>query len=124
MRRLFQLVLIATSIAAFTGIACAQSTAWPGNQSKPNGVSSIDLVTIAEPGVRQKCRVHEITVEAITCGVGPLREAVVYKRSDVAAIIVPPNHTLRVTGIIELVAGAACLAGSFFVPVVKPVWSS
>ena len=115
MRKFFQLVLIATSISAVAGVASAESTAWPGSQSKPNSISSIDLVTVSEPGVRHKCRVHEITPETITCGVGMLREAVVYKRDNVAALIVPPSHTLRTTGIIELIAGAACLAGSFFV---------
>jgi hypothetical protein len=112
MRRFLQLILIVTSL---TGIAGAQTSNWPGSQSKPDGIFPIDLVTVAEPTVRQKCRIHEITPDSITCGVGMLRDPVVYKRDDVAALIMPRSHAMRITGIIEFVAGAACLAGSFFV---------
>jgi hypothetical protein len=103
------------------GLACelarAQDTAkWPAKQDKPSGVLPIDLVTMSEPGLRHKCRVHAITEDQIVCGVGFGRKAVVYKREEVAALIVPPDHSTRTATILYLTAAAGCVAASFFPP--------
>lgn len=89
---------------------------WP-LQDKPAGVLPMDLVTVADPSTRHKCRVHSITAEAVTCGVGFGKKPLVYHRDNVAALILPPTHATRFATIVELSMGAAYLAGSFFVPV-------
>lgn len=99
------------------GVARAQEpTRWPENQSKPNGLLPVNLVTVSEPDVRHTCRVHAITEDHIVCGVGVGRKPVTYRREDVAAIIVPPDHSTRTANIVFLTAAAGCVAASFFPP--------
>ena len=99
------------------GVARAQGlTKWPSKQDKPAGVLPLDLVTVSEPGVRHKCRVHSVSEDQIVCGVGFARKAVVYRREDVAALIVPPDHSTRTANIFYLTAAAGCVAASFFPP--------
>lgn len=102
---------------AVCGLARAQKTSkWPQNQHKPAGLLPVDLVTVSEPDVRHKCRVHAITEDRIVCGVGFARKAVTYQREDVAAIILPPDHSTRTANILYLTAAAGCAAASFFPP--------
>ena len=103
------------------GILCAVArgqdvTKWPEKQDRPAGFLPVDLVTVAEPGVRHKCRVHAITEDQIVCGIGFARKAVAYKREDVAALIVPPDHSTRTANILYLTAAAGFVAASFFPP--------
>ena len=119
MRRHFWtiVVLVAAAGCAVCGMARAQDTAqWPENQDKPSGVLPVDLVTVSEPSVRHKCRVHAITEDQIVCGVGFGRKAVTYRRENVAAIIIPPDHSTRTSDILYLTAAAGCVAASFFPP--------
>jgi hypothetical protein len=100
-----------------SGVAGAQDvTKWPEKQDKPAGVLPLDLVTVSEPGLRHKCRVHAVTEDQIVCGVGFARKAVVYRREDVAALILPPDHSTRTANILYLTATAGCVAASFFPP--------
>jgi len=114
--------LFAAALALSSGtFVLAQNTSpWP-LQPKPAGTLAIDLVTVSEPGVRHKCRVHSVTETAITCGIGPFRKPVIYPRENVAAIILPPTHAAMIDTVLELTAGAACLAASFFVPITAVV---
>lgn len=115
-------LLLASAVCLMmAGLACeparAQDTAkWPARQDKPSGVLPIDLVTISEPGLRHKCRVHAITEDHIVCGVGFGRKPVVYRRGEVAALIVPRDHSTRTANILYLTAAAGCVAASFFPP--------
>jgi hypothetical protein len=110
-------VYIAAICSAACGVARAQQTTkWPEKQDKPRGVLPVDLVTVSEPGVRHRCRVHAITEDQIVCGVGFAQKAVTYRREDVAAIIVPPDHSTRTANILYLAAAAGCVAASFFPP--------
>jgi len=77
--------------------------------------SPLEIVTLSQPGVRHRCRASAITTDSLTCGRG--RKAVVYQRSDVAAIIAPPTHSDRHAVISFYAVSAASLAGSFFVPI-------
>lgn len=110
-------VYMATVGSAACGVARAQEmTRWPQKQDKPSGLLTINLVTVSEPDVRHKCRVHAITEDEIVCGVGFARKAVTYRREDVAAIILPPDRSTRTANIIYLTAAAGCVAASFFPP--------
>jgi hypothetical protein len=110
-------VYMAAAGSAACGVARAQEkTQWPQKQDKPSGLLPVDLVTVAEPDVRHKCRVHAITEDQIVCGVGFARKAVTYRREDVAAIILPPDHAARTANILYLTAAAGCVAASFFPP--------
>ena len=119
MRRRFwtTLACMAAVGSAMCGTARGQEiTRWPEKQGKPSGLLPVDLVTVSEPNVRHRCRVHAITEDRIVCGVGFARKAVTYRREDVAAIIIPPDHSTRTANILYLTAAAASVAASFFPP--------
>jgi len=115
---LFLAVLLAGffPLAAHSQEATQLDPHWP-LQSEPAGILPIDLVTVSEPGVRHKCRVHSITETEITCGVGIGSKPVVYPRENVAALISPPSHAALIDTILEVTAGTACILASVFVPI-------
>jgi len=124
MRARYLAIMVALALAG--GLLCPlaraqDATNWPAKQDKPSGVMPIDLVTVSEPGVRHKCRVHAITEGQIVCGVGFGRKPVVYSREDVAALILPPDHSTLTANILYLTAAAGFVAASFFPPATAAV---
>ncbi len=114
-------LLVTAACLVMAGSGCERALAqdpskWPSKQDRPAGVIPIDLVTVSEPGVRHKCRVHAITEDEIVCGVGIGRKPVAFKREDVAALIIPPDHSTLRTNVLYLGAAAGCVAASFFPP--------
>ena len=90
--------LARTTLIAFflsaSSIALAQTQAqtnWPqpGNHAD---YGTVEVITLANPGHRNYCRVHAITPDTIVCGVGAARKPVLYHRDEVAAILDPVNH--------------------------------
>jgi hypothetical protein len=77
----------------------------------------LDIITVTQPGVRHRCRLHTITNDAIVCGVGIGKKPITYQAEDVAAVLERHPDPTKTVSVIVLVAGAACLAGSFFTPV-------
>jgi len=78
--------------------------------------STLDIVTLDQPKLRQHCRVHEIKADAIVCTAKHHRADTTFQREEILAIIEPPAHE-NLTGCAEA-AGlvAATIAASFFVP--------
>jgi hypothetical protein len=106
----------ATSMA--TAPLAQQHSEWPEYQQQ---AGTLDLVTITEPAIRNKCRVHTITADSITCGHGMGRKPIVYRRDTVAALINPPDQSSRNAVIYQSIVAAAWIAGSFFVPIAPVV---
>jgi hypothetical protein len=113
MRELLSVVLF----FALAGSMQGQDHSQWRTQSGPTGGKAIDLVTVSDPSLRHKCRVHSITEAEVVCGVGPLRKPVIYQRENVAALILPPTHSALVSSILEVAVSAGLIAGSLFVPI-------
>jgi hypothetical protein len=76
----------------------------------------MDIVTVANPNVRQHCHLRELTTDTITCKAARHHAEAVFNRLDVLAFIAPPSHA-NLIGFLEVGAiVGAVLAASFFVP--------
>jgi hypothetical protein len=127
---LIAILLYATTLTAFAQTAGVppksplpqptphQSIAdWPAPApSEKLPQSNLDIVTIDQPTIRQRCRVREIQHDTITCHAAHHRPDFVYRREAILALIAPPSHENLIG--IATAAGlvAATLAASFFVP--------
>lgn len=121
LNRIASCIVFGVLLLGFAKSSHAQDTQrdlsyWP-EQAASKGTLPVYVVLVSQPGVRHRCRAHEVTPTQIVCGLGIGRKPVAYSREDVAAIIDPPNHSARNAEILVLATGAACLAGSFFVPI-------
>jgi len=111
-----QILLFLTLTISITGAAYAENVStWPTDRGSLQG--RVDIVTQSDPGTRQRCRVHQLTENSITCGRGIGRKAVTYQRSDVLSIINPPSQQDRFIAWEVGAVSAALIAGSFFVPI-------
>ncbi len=125
---LIALLIYATTLTAFaqqTGtsptprrsITPISTAGWPAPApAEKLPQSTLDIVTIDQPKLRQHCRVHEIKADAITCTAKHHRAETTFQREEILAIIEPPAHE-NLIGFAEA-AGlvAAIIAASFFVP--------
>jgi cobalamin biosynthesis protein CobD/CbiB len=59
-----------------------------------------------------------VTKDAILCRARFAHKPVVYRKNDVAALILPPSHSERYTFIAGVAFTAVCIVSSFFVPAV------
>jgi hypothetical protein len=102
--------LIAT--ACCSTLTAQSHTDWPAPTSHPE-LGPIEVLTVTAPGILHHCRVHSITTDSITCGVGLARRPVVYQRDNIAALIFAPDHSgehLFVACISVVVAGTVVAA--------------
>ena len=110
---------ITISLAALLlpALLAAQATAeWPKPNTHPD-VGTVDLVTVSDPGMRHKCRVHSLSADTITCGAGFARKPVVYQRDNVAAIISRPEHSGEYVCFAFIsIAVAGTVAAAIFLP--------
>ena len=128
-RCLLACVLVACTTAAATAqtsdaaiVAGPSTTAipsavnWPTERFEQRFALRLDVVTIARPGVRQRCNNFQVTTDTVTCRSKHHHTQQVFQREDVAALIDPPYHGDRAGQFALLGVAMVALAGSFFVP--------
>jgi hypothetical protein len=93
---------------------------WPHERWSLPNPNEVIVVTLARPGIRQRCRVPELTLDTLTCESPHHRASTIYQREDIAALIAPPSHQERNIMLIPVALMAVSLVGSFFVPL---AWS-
>jgi hypothetical protein len=90
-------------------------TDWPSPNRFPTYSHALQVITLARPGVRQRCDLQVIDTDSITC-MDRNWNRIHYQRDEIAAIVDPRGHgdlleTLLFSGFV-----IAALTGSFFVP--------
>jgi hypothetical protein len=86
----------------------------PGNHSD---YGNVEVITIARPGVRRPCRVHEVTAHSIVCGIGVARKPLVLQSDEVAAVLYPRDHSgENIFFICTAAAVAGTIAAAIFLP--------
>ena len=88
---------------------------WPVATRSASDDHVLAIVTIARPGIRQSCKVDEITEDAIVCRSNHHKK-ITYQRDEIAALIEPPSHHERNIMLVPVALMAVSLVGSFFVP--------
>jgi hypothetical protein len=90
-------------------------TDWPSPNRFPAYGHDLQVITVARPGVRQRCSLREIDEDSLVCLDRNLNH-IVYHQDEIATVIDPRYHGDRQATIIGFGIFAALLAGSFFVP--------
>jgi hypothetical protein len=129
-------LLIAPLIYCTTLAALAQQTTTPPSPVRPANKTpsvwpearwslpnpnKVNVVTLTRPGVRQKCKVIDLTEDTLTCASSHHRAPTAYKSEDIAALIDPPNHADRNAQLAIAAVDAVFLAASFFVPLAPSI---
>jgi hypothetical protein len=109
--------------AALMPVAKAHAqTTWPPPGTHAD-YGTVEVITLSHPKVRHYCRVHSITADTITCGIGLARKPVLYRRDDVAGLLESANPDPLSQSIQHsLVTG--CVAGTLTVLVVATAIAS
>ena len=110
------LALLAATTTIFASMRAQAQTKWPAPTSHSD-YGLLEVITVSGPGIRHPCRVHSISTDAITCGIGFARKPVRYQRDNVAALVYAPDHSGEHLSIgLISVAVAGTVASSIFLP--------
>jgi hypothetical protein len=95
-------------------------TRWP--QSRWSLPREVIVVTLTNPGVRQRCDFPDLTADTLTCTALHHHPPTTHKREDVASLIQPKSHKGRYSVIAFLAISGGLLASSFFVPTLASIF--
>ena len=123
MPALTRTTLIAFFLISASILHAQTPTTWPQPGTHAD-YGTVEVITLANPGIRHYCRVHAITADTIVCGVGAAHKPVLYHRDEVAAILEsvdydPLTHSIQHSMVTAFEAGAitaAAIAAAIVAP--------